>query len=83
MKRKQLVVFLVMLVVYALSAFATYTFFIDELVAGLTKTLAQIFKIDIGAAEDAVALESAGSWMTLAPAALAFLQNSSTFSVYR
>jgi len=33
MKRKQLVVFLVMLVVYALSTIITYTFFIDELLA--------------------------------------------------
>ena len=33
MKRKQLAVFIVLLVAYAFSAFATYAFFTDELVA--------------------------------------------------
>lgn len=33
MRRKQLTVFIILLIVYALSAFATYAFFIDELAA--------------------------------------------------
>jgi hypothetical protein len=58
MKRKQLVVFLVMLVVYALSAFATYTFFIDELVAvaGVTMPEMELPPVVFGLANAGIVL---------------------------
>ena len=42
MKRKQLVVFLVMLVVYALSTFITYTFFLGDLLAVAGTTMPEM-----------------------------------------
>jgi membrane protease YdiL (CAAX protease family) len=58
MKRKQLSVFLIMLLVYALSAFITYTFFIDDLmaVAGMTMPEMELPPVVYGLANAGIVL---------------------------
>jgi membrane protease YdiL (CAAX protease family) len=58
--RKQLTVYLILLVVYALSAFATYAFFIDELVATIGIPMP-----DMGVPDWVLGLANAGSVFVL------------------
>ena len=55
MNRKQLTVFLILLVVYAFCAFATYAFFTDDLVA-----MAGVPMLDMGVSNAVVGLANAG-----------------------
>ena len=55
MNRKQLIVFLILLVVYAFCAFATYAFFTDDLVA-----MAGVPMLDMGVSNAVVGLANAG-----------------------